>query len=551
MSTRPKMPVGAPLGALLCALSLAGCATEQKPDQDGAIVQLSPREQLIRLSVDLRGVHPSEAELAAIEANPALYDDYVDAFLDDHRFAGRVADLFNARFLTRTGATYGLSAPGFDMADIVAAANEEQLKLVERIVEQELPYSEIVTADYTMANPVLALALDLDYPDGARGWEKAHYTDGREHAGVLSMTTTWLRYTSMGGNANRSRANAVSKMLLCDDYLSRPIVLNRAAVDQLTVDPETAINTNASCQSCHSTLDPLAAHFFGFFVYDDESMFEDPTVYRPEREEGWRRYADKSPGYYGVPTSGLSELGALIAEDQRFVDCAVQTVFEGLTQRTVVDEDWAELADHQAVFEDSGLLIKPLVRSIVTSPEYLAKTVLDEALAARIPSVKTVSSAQLSDIVAAKTGFRWTFGGVDLVTNRNSGVPTLLGDIDGSSSSRNYRPSVGAVFVQERLAYAAAWHVVQHDFSPEREGEAKLLKYVAWDATPDSDPEGFETQMAELYRDITGVPLADDAEEPAALVTLWRQLHSVEGSTEKAWAGVISAVLRDPAVLTY
>ena len=537
---------------LVGLLALSACDADGKTAKDGAIELLSPREQLIRLSVDLRGVHPSEAELEAIEANPGLYEDYVDAFLDDHRFAGRVADIFNGRFLTRTGSSYGLMAAGFDGAAMVQAANNEQLKLVERIVENELPYSEIVLADYTMANPPLASALGLDYPEGARGWEKAHYTDGREHAGILSMTTTWLRYTSMGGNANRSRANAVSKMLLCDDYLSRPIVLNRAAVDQLTVDPETAINTNASCQSCHSTLDPLAAHFFGFFVYDDESVFEDPTVYRPEREEGWRRYADKSPGYYGVPTGGLGELGQLIAEDQRFVDCAVETIFEGVTQRDMVDADWEEVAEHQAVFEESGLLIKPLVKSIVMSDEYVAKTVLDEELAERIPSVKTVSSAQLSDIVAAKTGYRWTFGGVDLVTNRTAGVPTLLGDIDGGAmSSRNYRPSVGTVFVQERLAYAAAWHVVQNDFNPEREGEAKLLKYVAWDATPDTDPEGFETQMTELYRDITGVPLPEGADEPEALVTLWRQVHSVEGSTEKAWAGVISAVLRDPAVLTY
>lgn len=538
--------------ALLAGLSLTACGTEQKSDADSAIVALSPREQLIRLSVDLRGVHPSEAELAAIEANPALYEDYVDAFLDDHRFSGRIADIFNSRFLTRTGASYGLSASGFDMPAIVNAANNEQLKLVERIVENELPYTEIVTADYTMANPVLALALDLDYPEGAVGWEKSHYTDGREHAGVLSMTTTWLRYTSMGGNANRSRANAVSKMLLCDDYLSRPIVLNRAAVDQLTVDPETAINTNASCQSCHSTLDPLAAHFFGFFVYDDDSMFEDPTVYRPEREEGWRLYAEKSPGYYGTPTSGLGELASLIADDQRFVDCAVKTVFEGLTQRTVVDEDWAELTDHLVAFEDSGLLIKPLVKSIVMADEYVAKDVLDEDLALRIPSVKMVSSAQLSDIVAAKTGYRWEFAGVDIVTNRSAGVPTLLGDIDGlNMTSRNYRPSVGAVFVQERLAYAAAWAVVDHDFDPDREGDAKLLKYVPWSATPDSHPDEFEFQMRELYRDITGLALADDAEEPAALVQVWRQLYSVEGSSKKAWAGVVSAVLRDPAILTY
>ena len=54
------------------------------------------------------------------------------------------------------------------------------------------------------------------------------------------MNAVWQRYPSMGGNANRHRANAVSKLLLCDDYLSRPIVLNRSAVDQLTIDPEDA-----------------------------------------------------------------------------------------------------------------------------------------------------------------------------------------------------------------------------------------------------------------------------------------------------------------------
>jgi len=46
-----------------------------------------------------------------------------------------------------------------------------------------------------------------------------------------------MRYPSMGGNANRHRANAVSRTLLCDDYLARPIVLNRPAVDPLSLSP--------------------------------------------------------------------------------------------------------------------------------------------------------------------------------------------------------------------------------------------------------------------------------------------------------------------------
>jgi hypothetical protein len=341
-------------------------------------------------------------------------------------------------------------------------------------------------------------------------------------------------------------------MLLCDDYLARPIVLNRAAVDQLTVDPETAISTNASCQSCHSTLDPLASHFFGFFVYDDEDPTEGgAAVYRPEREEGWRNYSGKSPGYYGTPTGNLTELGAMIAQDQRFVDCAVQTVWEGITQRTMVDEDWQELADHTQVFLDNGLTLKPLLRNIVTSEEYLAKYVLDEELSERMAGVKTVSPAQLSNIVAHSTGFRWEFGGRDLLTNQSSGVPVLLGGIDGISvQKRSYKPSVGSVFVQKRLAFAAAWHVVERDFA-EDNPQPELLKWVLPTDTPDTNPAGFEEQIRQLYLAVTGIPLGPKATEPAELVTLWRQVHSVEGSPRKAWAGVLSAVLRDPAVLTY
>lgn len=536
---------------LLATLTLFGCKTEDEARQ-GDFVQLSPRESLIRLSIDLRGTMPSEAELQAIEAQPALYEAFVDRYLTDDALSETVANLMDQRLLMRTGSTYDLMADGYGAEELRNAVNNEQLALVRRIVDNDLPWSEIVTANYTMANPVLAEALRLDYPTGARGWEKAHYTDGRLHAGILTMSTTWLRYPSAGGNANRSRANAVSKMLLCDDYLSRPIVLNRAAVDQLTVDPETAISTNASCQSCHSTLDPLASHFFGFFVYDDDDPTEGgAATYRPEREEGWRYYSNKSPGYYGTPTGNLEELGALLAQDQRFADCAVQTVWEGLTQRAMVDDDWQEVSEHTKVFMDNDLTLKPLLRSIVTSEEYLAKYVLDEELSERMAGVKMVSPQQLSNIVAHSTGFRWEFGGRDLLTDQSTGVPVLLGGIDNVFvQKRSYKPSVGSVFVQKRLAYAAAWHVVERDFASDNT-QPELLQWVLVDDTPDTNPSGFEEQIRQLYIQVTGIPLPDRAPEPAALMTMWRQVHSVEGSSKKAWAAVLTAVLRDPNVITY
>ena len=74
--------------------------------------------------------------------------------------------------------------------------------------------------------------------------------------------------------------------------------------------PETAISTNATCRAS-DTLDPLSAHFFGWFEYDDEMA--DPTLYKPENE-GLDEYAGRSPAYYGVPTASIREMAELVAE---------------------------------------------------------------------------------------------------------------------------------------------------------------------------------------------------------------------------------------------
>ena len=528
---------------------LAGCGSG--PDQEAEMTLLSPREQLIRLSVDLRGVHPTETELQYIEANPELYEDYVDRYMADSRFSGRMREVFNQRFLTRTDSTYGRMVAGASSAEVAWVIGEEPLQLLSYIIENDLPYSEIVLAEYTVANPLLAAVWDLDREETAEGgWSIAHYTDARPEAGILTMNSVWSRYPSMDGNANRHRANAVSNMLLCDDYLSRPIVLDRAAVDQLTVDPESAISENASCQSCHATLDPLSAHFFGFFSYDDDAEFT--GVYRPELEEGWRDYANKAPGFYGVPTANIPEMAALLAEDARFADCAVQTVWEGLTQRTLVDEDWSEFQEFRTAFVDSDQSIRTLVRSIVLSEGYRAAGSSDPELDERLATLKMVSPSQFSSIVSEITGYTWSFGGVDGLTNHGSGLPVLLGGIDGDTvTSRSYDPSVGAVFIQERLAQSAGHYVATHDLASSRTDDAILLLYVTAEDTPNSNPEAFEAQIRHLYLTATGIPLEEDATEPANLMVVWEQVYSIEGSVTAAWSSVISAALRDPRVLTY
>lgn len=558
MSSRPSSSFG--LLPLLVCLSLSPLfsACESAPEPGATLEPLSSREQLIRLSMDLRGTHPTEDELRAIEASPELYDAFVDRYLQTPQFLDRMMEVFNQAFQTRTGDTYydpaDAGMEGVDERALAKAVGDEPLRLIRHIIENDLPYSEVVQAPYTMSNELLSAWWDIDYPSDAVGWQAGQYRDQRPAAGVLSMTTFWQRYPSAGGNANRHRANAISRVLLCDDFLSRPIVLNRTAIDQLMQDPEMAIRDNSGCQACHSSLDPLAANVFGFFREDndDESLAAGRTYYG-ENELAWKNYAGRSPSYFGRPTANIPELGAAIAEDPRFVQCAVRTVFEGLNQRTPTDEDWTQLEGHRATFELSGLNVRSLVSDIVRSDAYKTKRVVgDDGLSERLSTVKIASPSQLAAVIEQITGYRWTFDGVDGLDENVRGLGVLAGGID----SRTVRipaanPSLGLALVHERLSQAAAYYVVTHDFDPNRTDEARLLTFVTPNDRPESHRSAFQAQIEALYLKSTGLPLQAGASEPAELMELWDNVYALSASPTTAWTAVVSAVLRDPRVVLY
>jgi len=546
---------------LMSLALLASCAPEEAEVADSGIEQLNARQQLIRVSVDLRGVHPSEADLQLIETQPWAYDEFVDRYIEDPRFLDRMEEVFNYRYLTRTGDVYfddwadmGLGA--VDERRLAESIADEPLRLLRYTIENDLPYSYVVTANHTMADPLLAEAWRLDYPSGEEGWQQAYYTDGRPMAGILSMTTTWVRYPSAGVNGNRHRANQLSRMFLCDDYLARPVSFSRSQVDAITTgDPNDVIATTPTCQSCHSSLDPLSAHFFGFW-WEVEGGVKAQTTYRAEDEEYYQDYGRRTPGYYGVPTVGLEEMSAHLSEDSRFADCAVTTVFDGLTQRITSDDDWQEMHRHREAFVTNDMNIKELVRSIVLSPEYRVSVVDEQVngddLADRIENVKMVTPSQLSSIIADKTGYRWKFDDRDGLGKNERGLAVLGGGIDGRFvRTPSHAPSVGMVLIQERIAQAAGWHVAQNDLQIETPEDRILLKYINLTDTPETHAEAFDYQIRDLYLQLTGVALDPEATEPADLQVLWKQIYSMHNSSEAAWAGIVSVVLRDPLVLFY
>lgn len=553
--------------ALVLAVSCGDPGASPSPDEpDDGLTLLSPRRQLIRLSVDLRGVHPSPASLAFIEEHPEAYSSFVDRYLYDPRFLDRMEEIWNYALRTRNGSTYfdpGEAGLGSLPREVVAdSIGDEPLKLISYVIDQDLPFSEVVTADYSLADPIVARMWGLPYPEGETGWQRTSYDDGRPLAGVLSSTTLWQRYPSAGVNSNRHRANTISRVFLCDDQLSRPVSFSRTQIDTLTSgDPEDVIQTTQACQSCHSTLDSFASHFFGFWWEVDGDLI-DQTLYRPEDEPIWRSQMGShvSPAYFGVPTKDLREMAHHLGSDPRFVQCTTDTIFAGISQRSLSDLDRDERFEHRRAFQDSGLIVREMVRSIALSRSYRAERV-DDPHRAHIPVLKTVTPAQLEGIVAAKTGYRWTQRGRPVLARNIGGVGVLAGGTDGDYvTAPNHDPSVGLAMVQERLAQAAGWHVASHDLARDRADEPILLRYINRDDRPERDRDAFKAQIEQLYFEVLGVPLdapVDEDGEPLEapeveeLITLWKQLFSIDARPEVAWAGVVSVVLRDPMLIFY
>ena len=150
-----------------------------------------------------------------------------------------------------------------------------------------MPWTTIVTAEYTMANQVLGSIFPVEYnQDSDQEWQPVSYVDGRPMAGVLSSNALWWRFGSTNTNANRMRANVASTILLCNNYLNRPISFERDSnlLEESAV--QEAISNDPACVNCHRTLDPLAAHFFGFWNVVPDSGSKSHSIMRIENDIG-------------------------------------------------------------------------------------------------------------------------------------------------------------------------------------------------------------------------------------------------------------------------
>ena len=242
------------------------------------------------------------------------------------------------------------------------------LELIAHVVENDLPYQEILTADYIMANPMAAeaygastrfdnvndpfefkpSAIDSYYRnDDSKVIERDETVDldvvtnagnlstDYPHAGILNTTAFLRRYPSTATNRNRARSRWTYYYFLgLDVEKSASRTTDAAAL----ADTNNPTMNNAACTVCHVVLDPVAGAFQnygdeGLFRHEDGGLDSLPNLYKYP-QEGSSLYVQGDTWYRNMRNPGF---GDLVAPD-------ASSSVSWLTQQIVADNRFSESA---------------------------------------------------------------------------------------------------------------------------------------------------------------------------------------------------------------
>ncbi len=276
-------------------------------------VRIAPgRTVLRRAALILAGRLPTEEEYASIReiglraavrnlmTGPGFHDFLIrasnDRLLTERRVLVLDSDYDAPLVEYRNGLVRICEEYGFEVeaylwrSRVQYGARRAPLELIAHVVENDLPYTEILTADYIMANPwsaqVYGSDVQFDDPEDVHefrpadiasyylddGTRSSEYVDGcgiytfdpgdmkldYPHAGVLNTKAFLQRYPTTATNRNRARARWTYYHFLGID------------IEQLaarTIDPDALVDTdnptlrNPACTACHTTLDPVAGAY--------------------------------------------------------------------------------------------------------------------------------------------------------------------------------------------------------------------------------------------------------------------------------------------------
>lgn len=521
---------------------------------------LSPEATLRKATLSLAGRLPSAKETQYVMNNIDNLDPVLDEVLKEDAFYTRLTEIYNDFLLTDkylgnenainlikddNGARAG---DGFDaggafnnrrwyqtlydaseMSDADKATlssnrnytntamAREILNLLTYIVKHDLPYSQILTADYTVLNAYAAKSLNAlpiePWTDATDPNElRPVRINGYPHAGLLTSPMFLNRFPTTFTNRNRHRARIVYDLFLDIDILAldgdRPNMADDIA-------SENAVVTNPNCAVCHDIVDPVASLF--------QNFTDDGRYVVPER--GWfqdmqpRGFSNGDPFDLSYTYNSLQWLGQEIAKHSNFAPATVRIIYKGLTGEDTLKLQGGESEDYKAeyqrqketltiiadAFKADNYNLKTAIKSFIKSPLYRARSVEEADIVTHqsTGAIRLLTPEMLDRKIDAIFDMQWKNysrydsrydKGMNLEKDKQPRLTDtraflqLYGGIDSDQiTTRINEPNGIMTSVQERMANEMACFAVPLDFFREVNNEkskSRLFPYVSMNDLP-------------------------------------------------------------------
>ncbi|MEM9489178.1 MAG: DUF1588 domain-containing protein, partial [Myxococcota bacterium] len=413
---------------------------------DGVVLYDRPRT-LRKATILMLGRLPTDDERAEAANSDAGLDRILDEIMTEDAFYDFVQEVYNDRFLTDRYAIHSQALDLLDSEDYPdrywyqaiedgaerlfmkeqtnRAVAREALALINHVIANSLPFTEILTADYMVVNPFSARAygVSVAFDDDSDPREfRPVQLPGIPHAGILTSTMMLNRMPTSATNRNRHRATRLFELLLATDIEA----LGARPIDAGAIEEFNPTRESPTCTVCHANIDPVAGamqNWDRFGRYRPPSSGWYPEMFHPGFGKTTLPY-ERSP-------DAMRWLGEQIAADPRFALAVVHTIYYGLTgleplseptdpfaatyasDRLAFDAQSAVLGAAADAFVAAGHDFKVAIKELIKSPYFRAERLLGTATDSRVRELHPLGAAQfltpeaLNRKVWAITGYPW------------------------------------------------------------------------------------------------------------------------------------------------
>ena len=426
------------------------------PPTSGAPFTLeSPEQTYRRASLYLTGTIPSISKMQSMQnADDATLRTEILNLMQGNGFKEFLKNGANARLNSRHLRTSDAGARFYNKYYLPNVSNserrstvrrdlaEEPLEIIANVVMNNRPYSEILTANYTMVGQYTDESYNTGLTVPAGSFQQAQNmgqdvktpgTFGSDatgasritnfpHAGVLSTWSYLSKYGTTATNRNRARARWTMYHFLGFDIeksASRTISLMDVA------DEVNPTMNNPACTVCHTTLDPIAGAFKFFHERNGYKAWGTDSLDRRyrQRNPGVDWYQDMLPAGYGSATATgdpLQWLARQIVADSRFATGAVKFWWFAVFGEDVLDSSAPALQYNrqQAVITQladnfrPSLNLKQLLADMMMTDYFRAAkktdaTMADSNINIHMNGRRLLTGTELKNKTASLTGITW------------------------------------------------------------------------------------------------------------------------------------------------